>query len=442
MQILYNTLMFVFFLLGWPLILFQTAASRKRRKTFLHRLGLMPFPRGIFSGKASSKKENPIWVHALSVGEVLSAIALVKQLRDAFKDKKIIFSVSTLTGFEIANRFLGESVEAITYFPYDILFSVKRAVKKIDPDFVVIVESDIWPNFLYEIKRKAIPVFLVNARLSDRSFSAYKRFSFLAASLFSVFDKICAQSTNDTGRFRHLGISADRLVTTGNIKFDQEFDPLGKDEIDALRQQLGIKSGQKVWIAGSTHEHEETILLEAYRRLKRMFPDLLLIIAPRNVGRSKSVKSIYENAGFASVLMQDISRHDSRTALDVIIIDTIGILRKLYALGDIAFIGGSLMNLGGHNPLEPAVFSKPVLFGTNMSNFKAISNMLLENNGACMISDAQTLLEAAESLLKDYHKAQTMGQNAYKTFYSNMGAVKNTIRTIQDHLDPGMQMRR
>ncbi len=429
MQIVYNTLMLAFFLLGWPLILYQTA-SRKRRKTFLHRLGLMPFPRSSFPGNPFSKKEKPIWIHALSVGEVLSALPLVKHLQDAFKGKKIIFSVSTHTGFEIANRFLSQSVETITYFPYDILFSVKRAFNRIDPDFVVIVESDIWPNFLCEIKKKAIPVFLVNARLSDRSFSGYKRFSSLANPLFSIFTKICTQSADDTDRFRRLGISADRIVTTGNIKFDQDYDRIQQDEIDTFRQNFRMTSDQKVLIAGSTHENEEKILLKAYKRLKYGFPDLLLIIAPRNVERSKSVKSIFKDAGFSSVLMQEICCHKSHTAFDVIIIDVIGMLRKLYALADIAFIGGSLVNLGGHNPLEPAVFSKPVLFGPDMSNFKAISNMLLENNGACMISDASTFFKAAEFLLKDHHKAQTMGQNAYRTFYSNMGAVKNTIRTI------------
>ncbi len=247
----------------------------------LQRLGLTPLPHSSLS--------SPIWVHALSVGETLSAAPLVKQLKDHFKDRNIVFSVSTKTGFEIANKIIKQHADAVFFFPYDLIFSVKHVINKTDPCLVVIVETDIWPNFLSELKKRGIPVFLVNTRLSKKSFSGYKRFSFFIKPVFMKLTKICTQSQEDAHRFENIGLPSNLVTVTGNIKFDQESDPVSDAEIKEMRQSMRVPPSQKIILAGSTHEGEETILLNVFSRLRKEYEDILLIIVPRDPYRGGAV---------------------------------------------------------------------------------------------------------------------------------------------------------
>lgn len=437
MRLAYNMGLILMGLLGLPYIIYKIITSAKRRKTVLQRLWLPAFspPKSVFS--SNFRGEKPIWVHALSVGEALSAVPLIKGLRESCRQKKIVFSFSTHSGFEIANRNLKAYVDNLVYFPYDLLFSVKQALNTINPACIVIIESDVWPNFLFEVKNKNIPTFFVNARLSDSSFKGYKQFSFFSKPLFSAFTKICAQSAEDAERFKQIGIPNDKILVTGNIKFDQLCDDIGPDELQAIKQRLNIKSERHTLIAGSTHENEESILLDAFKNMKKDFQELLLIVAPRDPARSKNIQSLFQNSGFSTLLMQEISDDEAdnvqKVFIDVIIIDRIGMLRKLYAVADIAFIGGSLVNLGGHNPLEPAVFSKPVLFGSHMSNFKEISRKMLDHGGALIVPDAPGLHQTTTMLLKDREKARMIGRQAFNVFHSNQGAVEKTLRIIKNN---------
>ena len=420
--------------MGLPLIIPLVLATDKRRKTVLHRLGLMPLPKAISQNRSQKRGNRPIWIHALSVGEVLSAVPLIKELKTCFKHQDIVFSASTKTGFEIANKLFKKDVDSIFFFPFDLLFSVKYITGKIDPAIVIIVESDIWPNFLFEMKRRNVPVVLINARLSKRSFKRYKRFSIISKKLFLSFAKICAQSIEDAKRFMLLGIPSNMISTTGNIKFDQPYDPVSEKEIEILKQSMNIQQVKKILMAGSTHEGEESILIDAFSRIRKDFADTVLILVPRNPERARSILKLCKSSGFSSMLMKDFENIDKDEKFDVILVDVIGILKKLYAVADVAFVGGSLVDLGGHNPLEPAAFSKPIIFGQNMSNFAHISQMLISSGGAVFVHDAESIYNIVSDLLTDNQKAGEMGDMAFKVFNSNKGAVEKTLKVIEYQL--------
>jgi len=375
-----------------------------------------------------------VWIHALSVGEVISAIPLVKGLTDYSDARNIVFSVSTKTGFDIAKKNLTDAVHAVFYFPYDLIFSVKHIVQRIDSAVVVIVETDIWPNFLFEMKKRQVPVILVNARLSKKSFIGYKRLGFFAKQVFLNFFHICTQSLEDAARFQELGVPNDRITITGNVKFDGTHQIRGSQETDRLRQFLHIQNARKVFLAGSTHPGEESMLLDAFAKIKNHEDDLLLIVVPRNPERAGSVSRMFDSAGFSVGLMKELNKISSGKRLDVIIIDTIGLLKKLYAIADITFIGGSLVNCGGHNPLEPAAFSKPIIFGHDMSDFADISRMLLDAGGAVCVKDAKDLYNALVLLLENDKSASDMGRNALGVLTANKGAVEKTIQVIKGYL--------
>lgn len=413
-----------------PLIAFSVITSSKRRKTFLKRLGFSTF------GKGPDKlfgNEKPIWIHALSLGEVLSVVTMAKQIREQFPDRKIIFSASTLAGFEIANKNLECIVDRIIFFPYDLIFSVKRWIRKIDPEFVIIVETDIWPNFLFEMKNKQIPTYLVNARLSDRSFHGYKKASFFLQPFLSSFSKICTQTAMDQKRFNSLGLDKTKVVVTGNTKFDQAVACPSTRELDALKLSLPIGPVQKVFIAGSTHPGEEKIILDAFVQMKKDIPDLVLIIAPRHPERSQSVQAMFQARDFSSLMITKIKTSHADEPCDVIVVDTIGLLKTLYALCSVAFIGGTLSDTGGHNPLEAATFAKPILFGPDMKNFTDISNMLIRNNGARYVFDAQDLYRETVRLLNDTVQSREMGTNAFQVLDRQTGAVDRTLKAISQH---------
>jgi 3-deoxy-D-manno-octulosonic-acid transferase len=429
MILLYNILLAAGITIGLPMIIPLVIATDKRRKTVLYRLGLMPLPERIRQNRSHHPNNKPIWIHALSVGEVLSAVPLIKELKGCFKHQDIVFSASTKTGFEIANNLLKENVDAIFFFPYDLLISVKHIATKVDPAIVIIVESDIWPNFMFEMKRRNVPVILVNARLSRKSYFGYKRFLFFFKRLFLSFSKICVQSSKDAHCFSLLGIPPGRITITGNIKFDQQYDFAGREEMDKLRQSLLVNPSQKILLAGSTHYGEEAILLDAFSRLKKECFDLILIIVPRNPDRAKSVCRICKSAGFFAVTMTELEKKKIRH--DVIVVDSIGLLKTLYAIADIAFVGGSLVSCGGHNPLEPAVFSRPIIFGPDMSDFADISDILISSGGASSVQDAESIYNIVSELLTDNQKAGEMGSMAFKAFHANKGAVEKTLNVIK-----------
>ncbi len=434
MVYLYNAAMGLAVLLLWSIWVPLVWTRKKRRRTFIQRLFMEGLPR---SDPDSADARRKLWIHALSVGEVLSAEPLVKALAQKHGARSLIFTASTQTGFEIATRLIAAHVCAVRHFPYDTLFSVNRALDVIKPRQVVIVETDVWPNFLFRLKKRRIPVYLVNARLSDRSFRGYKRAALLMAPLLSVFDRICVQTDSDRHRFRALGVPGERLKTVGNIKFDQAPARMSTVERKQFAEKFNLSADAPVWVAGSTHEGEEDMLSIAYRKVCAAGIHAVLIVAPRDPDRAAAVCQIFNRSGYDAVTLTQMERQPAPS--NVVVVDRIGMLRNLYALADVAFVGGSLVRAGGHNPLEPASAAKPILFGPHTDDFRWICQILEKAGGAIRVHDADQLAARVVPLIVNPADSLRVGRCAYAVFARHRGAVARTLAVIgapADRRDP------
>lgn len=430
---LYNLLSLGFLCLGSPLLLALFLFSEKRRRTIPYRLGWGRIQRNPKTQYKEQISTRPIWIHALSVGEVLSAVPLVEEMARAFPEIPLLFSASTQTGFEVAQKELSKHIDGLLYFPYDFRFSIRRRLRQLSPRLIIIVETDIWPNFMHIAKQKRIPAALVNARLSEKSLHGYRKLRILALPMLASFDLICTQTKLDLERFRSLRVQEQRLVVTGNIKFHPNSGPVNGAEATVSRQALGMESDRLVFLAGSTHPGEETILLKSFLQIRQDIPDLLLILAPRDPKRAARICRIAAENGFSAATVQDQRQRPSHKR-DVLVVDRMGLLRSLYALCDVAFIGGSLTSDGGHNPLEAAAYARPILFGPDMRDFAEIARMLLESGGAELISDGDALAAACLHLLTQPEERTSKGKNAHRVFLDNQGAVKETVAHIRSLL--------
>ena len=426
--VVYNTLMLVALGLSCPLWIPMVRFRRKYRKTFFSRLWMEAL--GRFQGLVNpADMPTAVWIHALSVGEVLSAEPLVKAMARQHGPENLVFTASTHTGIETARRVIAPYVRTIRHFPYDTLFSVNRALAVIQPQTVVIVETDLWPNFLCLLNRYRIPVYLVNTRLSGRSYRGYKRIDFLMVPLLSIFQRICVQAERDRCRFLDLGLPAERVVLAGNMKFDQapvDVPPLAYEQ---LKTVLGLRPGKPVWVAGSTHPHEENIIGKAFKRLCADGVEVDLIVVPRNPDRAGDVCEVFRQLGTPAMTMTQLEAQN-RSPVAVVVVDRLGILRTLYALADITFVGGSLVDAGGHNPLEPASVAKPILFGPYTDDFDWISRTLETSGGAMRVANEKNLSDIIRRILIDDKKKDEMGQRAFAVFSRHQGAVARTMAII------------
>lgn len=410
-----------------PLIPFIVVFSEKKRASLLFRLGIK---NRVEAKKTGNKR---IWIHALSVGEVKSAQPFVCGLKDKYNDLDIVFTVSTKAGFDMAVQLFERpgilQSNHLGYFPFDIGFSIKKKIEKISPDAVCLIETDLWPNFIFELKKRGIPVVLLNARLSLRSLKGYRGFYSFSSRFFSSLSAILVQTEQDERRFRQLGVKKDKLSRIGNIKFDQFHETLGSSERENMKARFYIEDKTLLCLAGSTHDGEERYLLKSYRLLKKQFPDLRMMIAPRDPKRSHSLGSLCISLQLNAI---EITRLDKSSRFsDVIIVNTIGHLSKLYAICDVAFIGGSMVNQGGHNPLEAAAHSKPILYGKDMSDFSLISELLLENKGARQILSQEEMTFELGHLLSSKALRKKMGELNFQVFSQHSGAVLRTIGELE-----------
>lgn len=428
MIFVYKLLIVFFFILLLPVLPFLYVFSTKRRATLGPRLGLTG------SDKIPEKKKRRLWVHALSVGEVKSSLPLIQALENTKKDFELVFSASTKTGYEIAEKLFlsGEKkfVDHLMYFPFDLGWSVQRILKQIDPDAIVLVETDLWPNFLYEAKKIDIPVLLINARLSQNSLKGYLRFKPFVQMFLSGLKFIMVQSDVDRERFLQLGLDENKILKTGNVKFDQTGEKVSQDGISLLKDRLGIEEGRPVVLCGSTHSGEEEILCNVFKQLSGEHPELVMIIAPRNPDRSQELLNYFNARNVNAVLMTEC---ENRLCESVMIVDTMGELARLYSICDIAFVGGSLVPEGGHNPLEPALFAKPVLFGPDMSDFVDISDLLIRGQGSIQVQSEDELTAQVGSLLADVSAMTQKGSQNLKVFTEHSGAVDRIISHMEYH---------
>ena len=434
--ILYNIFQIFSLILLSPLLLVKAIISPKYRGRILLRLGIgieeliQKLPVG----------QQRIWIHALSVGEVLSAHPLVKELRLARPSITLIFSASTKTGEELARNVMAKEVDLFIPFPLDIFSVARKFINLIAADLFVLVETDFWPNFIHTINRKGTPAILVNGRISQKSFARYQRFRFIFLPMFKIFKFISMQTESDAKKMIDLGINADRVRALGNLKYDAVLpDMVGWDQeqrpTSFYRQQFGISPEKVVWIAGSTHPGEEVAILTAYKRLSLLFPDLFLVVAPRDVERGREVKEIADKLGLTVRLRTAPLQDEEFPGAPLLILDTMGELSRMYSFCNIAFIGGSLVPDGGHNPLEPAAFAKPILFGPYMDDFTEIASDLLEKDAAIVCHDEDEIFEVMKKLLVNHSIQKQMGEDAQALVIQHRGVTKRHIEIIQFIID-------
>jgi 3-deoxy-D-manno-octulosonic-acid transferase len=408
-------------LLVLPFLLF----IRKRRKTVFQRLGFQRYPQ---TGGSALK---PVWVHALSVGELLSCVPLLKELRRSLPPRSLYLSVSTLSAHEIALEKLSADVDGLFYFPYDLLIPVHRCLRRVQPVLFLLIETDIWPGYLAEMRRLRIPCFLLNARLSSASFRFSRSLSALFLPAFDSFARIYPQSSEEGERFLALGLEARKICRAGNLKFDLAGPLPSSEAIAELRRSLVIKEKDQVLLAGSTHPGEEAVLRSAFLTLRQDHPELKLIIVPRHPKRAVEVERLFAGDELKVVLLSQRSPSEP----DVIIIDRMGLLADLYAMADVTFVGGSLVAKGGQNPIEPAAAGKPVLFGPDMTDFPEVSRLLVETGGAIRVHNKDDLIMHCRRLLADRDLAAALGKQARSVVDAHQGMSRRLASEILAFLE-------
>jgi 3-deoxy-D-manno-octulosonic-acid transferase len=431
MRLCYNLLTLLLTVAGLPFWIVWIVMSPKRRRTVLYRLGVRPLDTGARIG-APGPEAPHLWIHALSVGELHGADSLIRTIHGRHPDWRLTLSVSTLTGYELARQQVAKQVHHLIYFPYDLYPCVRRAVDRIDPTLTVWVESDLWPNLIWRLTDRKVPLVLANARLSQRTFNGYRRFRWIFVPLLSHFAHIAAQSGDDARRFSALDIEDKKLTITGNIKFDQSEAVSSQAERVRNSEHLGVRKGDRWMIWGSTHPGEEAALLKACHPVMQKHPRLRLLIAPRNPQRAVDIQDLCGKAGWQTALWTQLSATGDHRGYRVLVVDVIGVLRTLYALTDVAIIGGSFIDYGGHNPLEPAFYAKPIIFGPHMGNFSAISDLLVGARGAIQVSTTRDLSDCLLTVLEDSEYSAALGSNAKHVLQSNAGAVKRTLALIEN----------
>jgi len=370
----------------------------------------------------------PIWIHALSVGEVISAIPLVEALKQRFPEQNVVVSVTTRQGMGLAQHELKDRVEALFTMPVDFWWSIDRVVNRIHPVLFVLVETDIWPGLLNHLKKERVKCILVNGRVSPSAHRNFSLLPLLAKRLFDLFERCMMQTELDRKRLLDLGLEGEKIQTSGNIKFDRPWRAMGDSERQMWMDELKLAPENILMVAGSTHPGEEKIVLEAFGRLHHDFNELRLMIAPRKIERAGEIRRIAEENGFLCVVRSDLA--DDAMGYQVLILDTLGELARLYGLARVSFVGGSLLPFGGHNLLEPASFGCPVFFGPHTENFVQMAEDLTQAGGGKRVHNATELSEMIRPLLMDPELTEAMGDKAENFVLKNKGAIERVMRQI------------
>lgn len=373
-----------------------------------------------------------IWVHAVSVGEVQAASGLIRTLRQRYPDLPLVITTVTPTGAQRVADLFGNEVIHV-YAPYDLPGAVKRFFNRFSPALAIIIETELWPNLYQECGRRGVPLVLASARISPRSVAKYRRFVGLFREALSHGIVIAAQSDADAQRFRELGANPERTHTTGNIKFDMEPEHDVSERGLKLRQQHAPQ--RPVWIAGSTHEGEEQQVLDAQAKLRETLPSALLMLVPRHPERFAGVAELVRSYGYSVVSRQSGATCSEQT--DVFLVDTLGELTEMYAAADVAFVGGSLVPVGGHNLLEPAALGKPILTGPHTFNAEDIADLLVDEGAALRVQNSTELAAELHRLLTDRAAAQQIGSRGRQVVVQNRGALDRLLELI----DPLIQVR-
>jgi len=412
---------FIFYL-ALPLIvarlLWRSRRAPAYRRRIAERFGFFARPAAL---------QNTIWVHAVSVGETIAAAPLVRTLIASHPDSRVVLTTMTPTGSERVRDLFGDSVFHV-YAPYDLPDCIARFLQRVRPRALIIMETELWPNTIHACARRGIPVLLANARLSEKSARGYARFRTLTRALLRQLNTVVAQNATDGQRFVQLGLPQERLLVGGSIKFDIELDPELIARAARTRASWRAAGHRLIWIAASTHAGEDEMVLAAHRRLRALAGDVLLILVPRHPERFDSVAQLIERDGFSCVRRSSGREPDAQTA--VLLGDTMGELLALYGLADMAFVGGSLVERGGHNMLEPGAWGMPLLTGRSDFNFREISALLQEAGALRKVDDADQLADALVELAANDAERARRGARARAVVESNRGALSRLCDAV------------
>ncbi len=417
MVVLYNLILIILSLLLLPVIFVAFIIQPKFRAGFWQKIGFYKFN--------DKKFEGSVVFHAVSVGEVNAVKSLVKEYKYKHPEKNIIITTTTKTGQEIAKKAFSEVAQHITYFPYDYFFSVLSFFNTYKPEKIIIAETEIWPCFVTLAKLNKIKVYIVNGRISPKSFKGYKKIKMFLAPILNKYEKIFMQSNDDAERMIEMGADSNKVEVMGNLKFDITTN-LTSEEIEDYKNQLKT-TNYRVFIAASTHKGEDEIVLNAFKELKSKEPDSKLLIAPRHPQRYDEVAELLEKTGFNWGKRSCSDNFDDN---DIIMLDTMGELAKLFSICYTAFIGGSFSQTGGHNPLEANVWSKPVISGPCVFNFKDVYKIVTDKKCAVIVNDSSELTKELVSLYADKEKYDTCAKNAKAVFEENKGAINYVLAKV------------
>jgi len=396
-------------ILAVPLLLLS---PRKRLSSLKSRIGFLNI----------QKLQSPIWIHAVSVGEVLSIQPLINALRQALPNELIVLSTITAAGQQVASK---SKCDALIYFPFDFNYSTRRVLTHLNPKMVIMTETEIWPNFLRACRRKDIPVIWINGRISDKSYPRYLWVRRFLKTVLDDYARIGMQSEINLQRVTALGANPKKFFSAGNIKYDINIASQSLQE--TFRQYL--LSAQPLWIAASTMPREEEMILNTYHQLTKKHPALRLLIAPRHPERFEAVARLLEKNGYPYT-----RRSKMNGGAKVMLLDSLGELASTFEFARVVFVGGSLIPHGGHNILEPAFFSKPILFGPHMENFREIAAHFLKENAAVQIQTESEMAEKVDAILADEIYAKGLGDRAKKIVNENRGATEKTVALICEEI--------
>lgn len=418
MRLIYTLLLYLLLPLALLRLLWRSLAAPGYRADWQQRLGKTP-----------QFAQSPIWVHAVSVGEVQAALPLLKRLLASYPQTPLLVTTTTPTGARHLRQSLGDRVTH-SYLPYDLPFAVRQFLFRSRPLIGLIMETEIWPNLYYIAASQAVPLLLINARLSLRSARSYGRFQAFTQSTLMCLDAIAAQAPADAERFIALGAPASRVVMTGNVKFDVRIPTSQIEEAQALRRGWGIH--RPLWLAASTHDDEELQVLKAHQLVRQQHKDTLLVIVPRHPERFDKVEQLCRKQGLTVVRRSSGKACGADT--DVFLGDTMGELPMFYAAADVAFVGGSLVPVGGHNLLEPAAVGTPAIVGPYTFNFEHVTDLLIDKGAARRVLDVEALADTVNEFLKDPNLRDQLGEAGRQVVQANRGAVDTVLGLIAKRL--------
>jgi 3-deoxy-D-manno-octulosonic-acid transferase len=429
MYALYTGLIVLFALAVSPWLVYQAVRYRKYVGSLSQRLGYLPVSFNIDA-------EPSIWIHAVSVGELLTARPLIAALREKHPGLRIFLSTTTMSAQQLARRNVLD-VDGVFYFPFDLGFVVRRTLDLVKPKLFLMMETEIWPNLLRECRRRGVRTAIVNGRLSSRSFPRYRVARGFFRHVLADIDHFCVQSDESRRRFVEIGAPADRVTVTGSLKFDS-LEPASAGQARSRERVLRyfrFAPGRPVWVAGSTMKGEEAIVLRVFRRLKASQPAAVLVLAPRHPERFDDVVAMAQQEGFRTVRRSELPI-DAEPRADVVVLDSIGELAAVYQVGTLVFVGGSLVPTGGHNILEPAVFGRPVVFGPHMHNFAEIAAAFVAADAGVQVASEGAFEDDVLALMADPVRRARLGAAARALVEANRGAKVKTLETLDVLLPP------